>query len=102
MSADVINVKISDLAQTWGIRRLAVFGSCAKGTARLDSDIDLLVEFQEKRKPSLIGHITLGKILSERFQRNADLSTFESIQNAKNIRRKEAILSEAVDLFCDA
>ena len=102
MSVDFKNVKISDLAHSWGIRRLAVFGSFAKGTARKESDIDLLVEFQEKRKPSLIGHITLEKILSERFQRNADLSTFESIQNAKNIRRKEGILGEAIDLFCDA
>ena len=102
MSADVKDVKLSDLTQTWGIRRLAVFGSCAKGTARQDSDIDLLVEFRKNQKPSLIGHLTLAKLLSERFQRNADLSTFESIQNAKNIRRKEAILGEAVDLFCDA
>lgn len=102
MSADFKNIKISDVAQAWGIRRLAVFGSCAKGTARLDSDIDLLVEFQHQRKPSLIGHITLGEILSERFQRHADLSTFESIQNAKNPRRKEEILGEAVDLYCDA
>jgi hypothetical protein len=29
--------------------------------------------------------------LSERFQRNTDLSTFESIQNKNNIRRKEVI-----------
>ena len=102
MAADIKNVKLSDLAQAWGIRRLAVFGSCAKGKSRDDSDIDLLVEFRDNQKPSLIGHITLAKLLSERFQRNTDLSTFESIHNAKNIRRKEAILGEAVDLFCDA
>ena len=50
MSADFKNIKISDVAQAWGIRRLAVFGSCAKGTAREDSDIDLLVEFPVKNK----------------------------------------------------
>jgi predicted nucleotidyltransferase len=67
MSADVKDVKLSDLTQAWGIRRLAVFGSCAKGTARQDSDMYLLVEFRNNQKPSLIGHLTLAKLLSERF-----------------------------------
>jgi len=70
MSADAKNVKLSDLIQTWRIRRLTAFGSCTKGTARQDSDIDLLVKFRDKQKPSLIGQLTLAKLLSERFQRN--------------------------------
>lgn len=37
------------------IRRLALFGSRLKGTARPDSDIDLLVEFEPGREPGLVG-----------------------------------------------
>jgi len=37
-----------------GIRRLALFGSRLKGTARRDSDVDLLVEFEPWARPSLI------------------------------------------------
>ncbi len=33
------------LAERFGVRRLALFGSMARGTAQADSDIDLLVEF---------------------------------------------------------
>ena len=33
------------LAARWGVTRLALFGSTARGTARADSDIDLLVSF---------------------------------------------------------
>ena len=33
------------LAQRFGVTRLALFGSVARGTASADSDIDLLVEF---------------------------------------------------------
>ena len=33
------------LAQRFGVTRLALFGSVARGTAGADSDIDLLVEF---------------------------------------------------------
>lgn len=37
------------------IRRLALFGSRLKGTARPDSDIDLLVEFEQGHIPGLLG-----------------------------------------------
>ena len=36
------------------IRRLALFGSQLKGTARPDSDIDLLVEFFPDARPTLL------------------------------------------------
>jgi len=34
-----------ELAQRYGVTRLAVFGSTVRGTARPDSDIDVIVEF---------------------------------------------------------
>jgi predicted nucleotidyltransferase len=37
------------------IRRLSLFGSTARGIARPDSDIDLLVEFAPDQHPGLIG-----------------------------------------------
>jgi predicted nucleotidyltransferase len=37
------------------IRRLSLFGSQLKGTARADSDIDLLVEFDPENLPGLLG-----------------------------------------------
>jgi uncharacterized protein len=36
------------------VRRLSLFGSTLKGTARTDSNIDLLVEFEPGREPGLI------------------------------------------------
>lgn len=33
-----------DLAERFGVKRLAVFGSCARGEQREDSDVDILVE----------------------------------------------------------
>ena len=34
---------IADLCRQYGVRKLAVFGSAAKGTMRADSDVDLAV-----------------------------------------------------------
>ena len=36
------------------IRKLSLFGSVLKGTARPDSDVDLLVEFEPNARPSLL------------------------------------------------
>ena len=35
------------LAERFGVRRLALFGSVARGTAREDSDVDILVGFDQ-------------------------------------------------------
>ena len=37
---------LAELCRRNGIRRLSLFGSVLKGTARPDSDVDLLVEFE--------------------------------------------------------
>jgi len=35
------------LGERFGVRRLALFGSFARGTAREDSDVDVLVAFEQ-------------------------------------------------------
>jgi predicted nucleotidyltransferase len=58
-----------------GIRRLAVFGSRLKGTARPDSDLDLLVEFEPDQVPGLIGLSAIEIELSGAFGIQVDLRT---------------------------
>ncbi len=40
---------ILDLANRSGIRRVRIFGSVARGEARIDSDVDVLVDFEPGR-----------------------------------------------------
>jgi hypothetical protein len=40
------------LTERFGVRRLALFGSVARDTAREDSDVDILVGFDQPPKPS--------------------------------------------------
>lgn len=47
------------------IRRLSLFGSTLAGTARPDSDIDLLVEFEPGHEPGLLGLATMEAELAE-------------------------------------
>ncbi|HEY1795292.1 MAG TPA: nucleotidyltransferase domain-containing protein [Stellaceae bacterium] len=57
------------------IRRLALFGSRLKGTARSDSDIDLLVEFEPGGVPGFLGLAKIEADLSELLGRPVDLRT---------------------------
>lgn len=62
------------------IRRLALFGSQLKGTARPDSDIDLLVEFEPGQVPGLLALASMELALSELVGgRRVDLRTAEDL-----------------------
>jgi predicted nucleotidyltransferase len=45
---------LASLCRRHRILRLSLFGSTLRGSARPDSDIDLLVEFEPQAKPGLI------------------------------------------------
>ncbi|MEO8410834.1 MAG: nucleotidyltransferase domain-containing protein [Propionivibrio sp.] len=57
------------------IRRLSLFGSQLKGTARPDSDVDLLVEFDPEHIPGLLGVAGMEIELSEMLGKQVDLRT---------------------------
>jgi predicted nucleotidyltransferase len=46
---------LEQLCRRHRIRKLSLFGSVLKGTARADSDIDLLVEFLPDATPGYLG-----------------------------------------------
>jgi hypothetical protein len=56
---------LADLCCRRRIRRLALFGSRLKGTARPDSDVDLLVEFEPDATPGLFTMAAIERELSD-------------------------------------
>jgi len=62
------------------IRRLSLFGSVLKGTARPDSDVDLLVEFAPEARPSLLDLAGIEQELSSLLAgRRIDVRTVEDL-----------------------
>ena len=81
--------------QRYQVRRLALFGSVARGEAHPESDVDLLVTFQPGAQ---VGFIMLGQMrreLSEIFHRPVDLVPQDGLK--PGIR--ESILAEARELY---
>jgi uncharacterized protein len=72
-----IEARRSEL-RSFGLRRLGLFGSCARGEERPDSDVDLLVEFEPRQK-TLANLIDLGDFLERLFRRRVELVTPESL-----------------------
>ena len=64
------------------IRRLSLFGSTLRGTARADSDVDLLVEFEPSAKPGLLGMAEIELELSSLLDgRKVDLRTADDLSH---------------------
>ena len=78
------------LATEYGISRIGIFGSAAKGTMKEDSDLDIYVEFKQ---PIGFKFIRFVEYLEKLFERKVDVITKDGIENirvkevAKDIKR---------------
>ncbi len=71
---------LAALCRRYRIRRLSLFGSTRGGSARPDSDVDLLVEFEPDAKPSLLTMAEIELMLAPLLGgRKVDLRTAEDL-----------------------
>lgn len=63
---------------SFGVRRLGLFGSFARGRQRPDSDVDLLVEFEPGRK-TFDSFMHLSFFLEDLLQRPVELVTTQAL-----------------------
>ena len=81
-----------ELAGAYGITSLRVFGSRARGDARPDSDIDVLIEAEKPYRFDLLGLIALEQEMSADLGIPVDLILDEDLKPGIGARaRAEAI-----------
>jgi predicted nucleotidyltransferase len=68
------------LAAEYGVKKLGVFGSFARGTATETSDVDLVVEFQ---RPLGLKFIELVEYLEDLLGRRVDVLTPAGLQGVR-------------------
>ena len=78
----------------FGVRRLALFGSVARGEARPDSDVDLLVEFAPGQK-TFDRFMDLSDLLENLLEHPVELVTIEALSPFIGPH----ILAEAADVL---
>jgi len=85
-------LEILAIAQRHGARNVRVFGSAARGEARPDSDVDLLVDLEPGR--TLLDHVALWQDLEELLGCRVDIV----VEGGINRHLRDRILAEATAL----
>ena len=87
--------KLRMFCEQYQVRRLALFGSVARGEAQPNSDVDFLITFQ----PGIqVGFLTLGRMqreLAEMFHRPVDLVPQDGLKPVI----RESVLAEAREIY---
>ena len=84
--------RLAEFCRSHHVRKLALFGSVLRDDFRPDSDIDLLVEFEEGHAPGLIGFCQFEAELAPLFgDRRLDLVTPDFL----NRRIRDRVIAEA-------
>jgi len=95
MSPSLANIKktlrqhLPELREEYGVKSFALFGSYVRGEQHPDSDIDVLVTFENP--PGLIGFTELERTLSDLLGQSVDLVT----ENALKPRIGDRVREEA-------
>lgn len=88
-----IRAHSKELNDSFGVTRIAVFGSFARGEQRADSDVDVLVEFEEGSSPDDV--LGAEERLESILARRVDMGSFEALRP----RVRPYVRREAVDVW---
>ena len=98
VALDIDPVRLAGLCRHLRIAKLELFGSRAKGTARPDSDVDLLVTFDPGYVPGL-EFFGMGDEFAAVFGHPVDLFTRGSVESTPNLTKRQSILATVVPLY---
>ena len=85
--------KITKFCKKWGVSEFSFFGSVLTGDFRPDSDIDILVTFEDDAKHTLFDLVHMEDELKQMFGREVDLLTRRGVEQSRNYIRRKSILS---------
>ena len=93
INVEQIKHKILPILQGYEVKKIALFGSCARGEMAENSDIDILVDIGADI--SLLDFVGLKQKIEEALGRNVDLVEYNTLKPIL----KERILKEQVVLL---
>jgi predicted nucleotidyltransferase len=93
--------QIAELCRRYGVKRLELFGSAARGkdfeVGR--SDIDFLVDFVEDQPCTLENLLDLERQLSDLLGRPVDLMARRALDHSRNYIRRRSILRDVQPVY---
>ena len=90
---------LAAFAGRWMIRELALFGSALRDDFGPESDVDVLVTFEEGETWSLLDLVQMKLELEDLFGRSVDVIGRSAVERSPNWIRREAILGSAQTVY---
>jgi predicted nucleotidyltransferase len=90
---------VAAFCRRWRIVEFALFGSVLREDFGPESDIDVLVCFQDGVQVSLADFVQMADELEAMFGRKVDLVTRPSVEQSRNYIRRKQILSTAEVIY---
>jgi len=78
---DIPRDRIAEFCRKWQVKELAIFGSALGDDFRPDSDVDVLVVFQDEAMWTLFDHMRAEEELEQILGRKVDLVEKSAIRN---------------------
>lgn len=95
---DIPHEAIAEFCRRWKVKELAIFGSALGDDFRPESDVDVLVVFDEDAEWDLFDHMEAEEQLEQIFGREVDLVEKKAIRNPfrrHHILRNHEVIYEA-------
>ena len=90
---------LAAFCERWQVTELALFGSVLRDDFGPDSDIDVLVEFEENARHTLFDMVRMERELKAIFGREVDLVERADIERSPNYLRRRAILESPETIY---
>ena len=91
--------QIAEFCKKWKIHEFSFFGSVLRDDFRPDSDIDVLVTFEEDARHTLFDLVHIQDELKQMFGRDVDIVSRRGIESSRNHIRRAAILNSAEVIY---
>ncbi len=93
-----LRLALPHLRRRYGVVRLSLYGSFARGLADSDSDVDLLVELS---RPLGLEFVALAQYLERKLGRKVDLATYETFRRSLTSPRYRDIAVKIQESLAD-
>lgn len=87
--------KIAAFCERWQVAKLALFGSALRDDFGPESDVDVLIGFDEAARHTLFDMDRMEEELGDIFGRDVDLVSWRAVERSHNYLRRKTILQSA-------
>ena len=99
LNVEASREEVAAFCERWQVMQLAIFGSALREDFGPDSDVDLLVSFEDGARHTLFDMHYMEEELKTIFGREVDLIERVGVERSRNHIRREAILQSAETIY---